>query len=255
MDRDPLDFTQGWCPRVVERYAFYRQVLADYPRLSSVIRMVLPDLQGPLDTVELLRGSEVYIDLYSDPRMVQQAMQRAATAQVGFARHLAPYLNDGPAGVSHQHGVLVRGNILIRDDSSILIAPAMYADQVAPHDAFVLQEMGGGGIHCCGSIDRHAQAFLSLPSVQCLDLGQPEMNDLDALYRAAKANKVPLIRLSVGKEELTTGRVMDRFPTGVSLLYAAESISDAQRVVGAYVDACDRLQHRHVPLNARGSTE
>jgi hypothetical protein len=205
-----------------------------------VIKLVLPDLQGPLDTVELLRGSEVFVEMYTDPDMVQSALQAAATAQVGFARHLAPYLNDGPEGASHQHGVLVRGNILVRDDSSILIAPEMYREQVALHDEFVLNEMGGGGIHCCGSIDRHAEAFLSLSSVQCLDLGQPEMNDLDGIYRLAEERRTALIRLSVQEEELTSGRVLDRFPTGVSLLYGAASLQDSRRVVSQYKAACEQ---------------
>ena len=34
--RDPLDFTQGWCPRVIERYEFYRATLAAYPALASL---------------------------------------------------------------------------------------------------------------------------------------------------------------------------------------------------------------------------
>lgn len=255
MDRDPLDFTQGWCPRVVERYQFYRDVLSRYPVLSQVIRLVLPDLQGPLDTVELLRGSEIYVDLYVDPQMVQHALHAAATAQVGLARYLAPYLSDGPEGFSHQHGVLVCGEVLIRDDSSILVAPGMYRDQIAHHDEFVLYEMGGGGIHCCGSVDHHAEQFLSLPSAQCLDLGQPHMNNLDALYQAAKVRRIALLRLSVGQEELTSGRVLDRFPTGVSLLCEAASVGDAQRIVAEYKAACERRAGAGGSTDVRGATQ
>ena len=28
LDRDPLDFSQGWCPRGVGRYQFYQHTLA-----------------------------------------------------------------------------------------------------------------------------------------------------------------------------------------------------------------------------------
>ena len=254
MDRDPLDFTRGWGPRVVERYQFYRQTLDAYPTLSAVIKLVLPDLQGPLDTVELLRGSEVFMEMHTDPGMVEHALNAAAIAQVGFARHLAPYLNDGPAGASHQHGVRVRGNILIRDDSSILVAPKMYREQVASHDEFVLDEMGGGGIHCCGSIDHHTEAFLSLPSAQCLDLGQPEMNDLDTIYHMARKRRIALLRLSVAEEELTSVRVLDRFPTGVSLLHGAASLQDARRIMSEYKAACERRAGLRA-VNARGPAQ
>lgn len=237
LQRDPLDFTQGWCPRVVERYEFYRAVLAPYPGLAKVIKLVLPDLQGPMDTVELLRGSELYLDLYEDPALVADALSKAVAAQVGFARHLSRYLNDGPSGWAHQHGFVIRGPILIRIDSAIMLSPRMYREQVAPHDERVLRELGGGGLHSCGDINLNGPEYLNVPSAQCLDLGQPAMNDLDKLYALAQPRRIPLLRVSVTESELTSGSVLRRFPTGVSLLHAAGSIEDARRIMRAYLDA------------------
>ena len=244
LDRDPLDFSQGWCPRVVEMYQFYRHVLADYPGLQKQIRLVLPDLQGPIDTAEMLRGSAFYMDFYDNPNLVSQAMSVIATAQVGFAKHLRPYLSDGPEGFSHQHGFMICGNILIRGDSSIMISPEMYREQVAPHDEFVLRETGGGGIHCCGRLDHVVEEFLALPSVRCLDLGDPQMNDIDAMYAMARESRIPLIRIQVDEEELMLGRVMERFPTGMSLLHRAKSFEDARRIMSEYGAACKTLHNQ-----------
>ncbi len=72
--RGPVDLSAGWLPRVVERYRFYREVLALYPPLPDVIRLVLPDLQGPVDTLEMLCGSALYADLIDDPAFVAQAL-------------------------------------------------------------------------------------------------------------------------------------------------------------------------------------
>lgn len=239
LDRDPLDFSQGWSPRVIEMYQFYRQVLSDYPKLQELIKLVLPDLQGPIDTAELLRGSALYMDFYDNPDLVSQAMSVIATAQVGFARYLAPYLSEGLEGFSHQHGFMICGNILIRDDSSIMISPETYREQVAPHDEFVLRELSGGGIHCCGRFDHAVEEFLALPSIRCLDLGDPQMNDLDTIYATARERRIPLIRIQVDEEELISGRVMERFPTGVSMLHAADSFKDACRIMTAYKQATE----------------
>lgn len=239
LERDPLDFSQGWCQCVIEMYQFYREVLSDYPKLRELIKLVLPDLQGPIDTVELLRGSALYTDFYDNPALVNQAMRTVATAQVGFAKHLMPYLNDGPEGFSHQHGMMVCGNILIRDDSSIMISSDMYREHVAPHDEFILRDMGGGGIHCCGRLDHVVEEFLSLPSVRCLDLGDPQMNDIEAMYAMSLKSGIPLIRVQVDEEELTSGRVIERFPTGVSLLHKADSFEDACRIMTAYKEATE----------------
>ncbi len=237
LQRDPLDFTQGWCPRVIERYERYRTALASYPGLARIIKLVLPDLQGPMDTVELLRGSDLYMDLYEDPALVADALAKAATAQIGFARYLSRYVNDGPPGWTHQHGFLMRGTILIRVDSAIMLSPRMYREQIAPHDERVLHELGGGGLHSCGNVNLNGPDYLKVPSVQCLDLGQPDMNDLDKLYALARERRIPLLRVSVKETELTSGSVLRRFPTGVSLLHAAKSLEDARRIMADYLDA------------------
>jgi len=239
MERDPLDFSKGWCPRVIERYEYYREVLDRYPCLLNAVKRVLPDLQGPMDTLEMLRGSGLYTDLMEDPEFVGAALSKIAAAQVGFARRLWPLLNDASDGWSHQHGFMIRGQILIRVDSAITVSPGMYRDQIAPHDASVLAELGGGGLHSCGNIDRHVSEYLSVPSVRCLDLGQPEMNNLSRLYELSREKGVALLRLSVPREQLITGSVARRFPTGVSLLYQASSVEDAREVVSAYQRACN----------------
>jgi len=233
--RGPVDLTAGWLPRVVERYRFYRDVLARYPPLPAVIRLVLPDLQGPVDTLEMLCGSALYADLIEDPDFVAQALNTLAIAQVSLARQLAPLLNDGPTGFSHQHGFMIRGRILLRDDSAIMVSPRMYRKQLAPHDERVLTELGGGGIHSCGNFMHNVGAMLELPSLCCLDFGQSPLNDVDAIYAQARPRKVALVRVQATAEELRSGEIARRFPTGVSLLHAAPSLEAAREVVAAYM--------------------
>ena len=170
-DRDPLDFSQGICPQLIERYRFYRDVLATYPNLQKCIRIVLPDLQGPLDSLELLRGSSVYEDFIMDPEMVDKGLGLMAQAQVGLAKHLQQYTTEKETGFSHQHAVVIKGNILIRNDSAIMVSPDMYAAQVAHHDEFVMKEMRGGAVHSCGKIDFNVPEIFKLPSLESFDFG------------------------------------------------------------------------------------
>ena len=241
LDRDPRDFSQGWCPRVVETCQFYQHVLNEYPALRDLIRIVLPDLQGPFDNLELLVGSEVFVQLHTCPEQVQAALHAMATAQVGFARHLQPYLTDGPEGYAHQHAVTIKGQILVRADSVILMSPQMYGELIAQYDEYVLHELGGGGMHTCGKADQHVDAFLSLPSVSCLDFGQSGLNDMDSIYAAARGRGVPIVRVLASEEELASGAVMDRYPTGVTLRHEAPSLAAAQRIMARYVESAERL--------------
>jgi len=235
LDRDPTDFSQGWAPRVVETHQYFRSVLAEYPELQKTIRVVLPDLQGPFDNLEIIVGSDLFSELLASEDLVSRALEATATAQIGLARHLAPLVSDGPDGFAHQHAVMIKGRILLRLDSVILMSPEMYRNIVAPHDQRVLQELGAGGVHSCGNVGRHVGEFLKLPSVCCLDLGQSELNEINTLYTQLKDRRMPLTRLKVSRDDLATGRVAERFPTGVSFVYEAACVRDAAETMEAYV--------------------
>jgi hypothetical protein len=237
LDYDPLDFSKGWCPRVVQMCQFYENVLSDYPELKSLIKLVLPDLQGPFDNLELVVGTGVFEELYTNPDLVCKALDAMATAQIGFARHLEPYISENSEAFSHQHATTIKGRILLRNDSVIMMSPAMYRNLIASHDERVLREFGGGGIHSCGKTDSHVSAFLELPSIRCLDLGQPELNDVHSIYSELKQRQIPLTRLKVSRDDLATARIMARFPTGVSLIYEADSLLDAEETMEAYLRA------------------
>jgi len=234
LEKDPCDFSKGWCPKVVETYKFFNDILADFPNLKKCVKVVLPDLQGPFDTAEQLRGSSIYEDFYRAPDTLYAVMHHLAEAQTGFAQHLQPYLSDGSEGYCHQHNSMICGNILIRNDCAINISAKMYREQVAPHDAALLEAIGGGGIHCCGKCGHLVDEFLAIPAVKCIDLGQPEMNNINSIYDKARQHKVPLIRIRVTKQELLTGQILDKFPTGVTLVHDAGSLGKAQRIMQAY---------------------
>jgi hypothetical protein len=233
-EKDPLDFSQGVCPQVIERYKFYRDVFAGYPNLHKCVKIVLPDLQGPVDTLEQLRGSTVFEDFIMKPDMVDKGLQLITQAQVGLAKHLQQFITDEQNSYSHQHVVTLKGNILIRNDSAIMISPEMYSEQLAGHDEFVLKEMGGGGIHACGRIDFSIPEIFKLPSIKSFDFGQSYLNNIEMVYELAKEKKIPLIRVRAKKNEILSGKIKKMFPTGVSLVYDADSFDEAKKIIKFY---------------------
>jgi len=237
---DPEDFSHGWVGRVEETYACYRRLLDRYAELKELIRLVLPDMQGPFDNLELIVGSGVFESLVLDAELVERALAAVAASQVALAKRLAPLLTDGPEGFSHQHATTIKGDVLLRNDSVLMMSPEMYREQVAPHDARVLRELGGGGIHSCGCVGRHLPAILEVEGLRCFDFGQSELNDVDQSYALAAVRRVPLVRVAATEEDLVTGRVLERYPTGVSLVFRASSWAEAARVMEAYRRAAHR---------------
>ena len=234
LDRDPADVSRGWGPKVLQTMQAYHEVLDDRAELKDLLHIVLPDLQGPMDNLELICGSGIFVELYANPETVGSALARLAEAQIAFVKEARRWTTDLTDGFCHQHAVMLKGHILIRNDTSILISPEMYRDIVAPHDARVLDAVRGGGIHSCGGIESHAAAFLEVPNVSAIDLGQPELNDVDDVYARARECKIPLIRVSADEEELLTAGIMERFPTGVVLVHRAGSLAEASRVMETY---------------------
>ena len=236
---DPLDFSHGWCWRAEDTYGYYSSALSRYPVLKQLVRITLPDLQGPMDTAEMLRGGELFTDLYTDPALVEEAFGVIASAQVALARRFSQLVKDGPDGFTHQHGMLISGHLLLRSDTAILISPQMYRQQVKDHDQRVLAELGGGGIHSCGNVEHLIPDILQLDCLTCLDFGEAQKNDLDAIYKKLKKRRCPMVRVRVSEEELVTGSVMKRFPTGATLVHEAASVDDARRILNAYIRATE----------------
>ncbi len=239
-DADAESRDAGWLPRVVETYQRYDELLSPYPRFRACIRTVLPDLQGPLDILAQLRGEKLFTDFYTDPTVVDDGIALVSRTLRAVFMHLSPFTVDGPQGFTHQHAMMIAGNILIRDDSAVMISPHMYERHILAADAALLETAGGGGIHACGRIEHDFDLFLSIPHLRCIDLGQPEMNDIDSLYREAAPRKVALIRMRVPESKILDASVLRRFPTGVSLVHAARSRDDAKRIMDSYRDAAAR---------------
>ncbi len=132
-------------------------------------------------------------------------MNTLATAQIGLAKYFRQWATEPEDGCFHQHAVMLKGNTLLRNDSSIMVSPVMYREQIAPHDERVLRELGGGGIHSCGAVGHLIDPWLGLPSIRSLDLGQLELNDLDAIYAKAAPKQVPPIRLAISETDICSG--------------------------------------------------
>jgi hypothetical protein len=230
----------GWIPRVLETYEFYHDVLSAYPELREIVRITLPDLQGPLDSVEMVRGGELFVEMVDSPEDVKTALEGAATIQAGCRNLFSPYTTDNKDGYSYQHGFMIKGNILVRNDTAVMISPDLYESIVSPADELVLKQCSGGGIHSCGKFDQLIPSFFQLDSISSIDFGESYMNDVDAIYKEAVKKRVPLVRVQPTAEELTSGSIHKRFPTGVSLLYHAESPAEAKGLLDQYRRATEK---------------
>ena len=61
--------------------------------------------------------------------------------------------------------------------------------------------------------------------------------DGESMASIAKRYEVSLIRVTVPHEQLVSGRVLKRFPTGVTLVHRAGSFAEARHIMKQYRQA------------------
>jgi hypothetical protein len=229
------ELSAGLLPRALDQLAFYRQALEGYANCRATFQLTLPDLQGPFSVAELLWGPDIYLALFDHPDLVQALLARIVDLMLVVYQRLKVHVRDdlGP-GFQYQHAAGVRGQVLVRDDSAINISAKQYRQFIQPHNARLAAGLGQIGIHFCGNGMHLVDDMLAIPGLACLDIGQPEMMDLNALYEKAAANRVALARLTVPEDELRAGQIKRRFPSGVNLVYEAETVEDAHRLWQRY---------------------
>ncbi len=228
------DVTAGLGRQMCAHYAFFHDVLAGYPRCAAACDITLPDLQGPFDTAELLWGSRIYVALRRQPDLVRKLLDKVTQQMVRVWHVVEPLVSDTlmPLG-NFQHATAVKGRLLIRNDSSVLISPEMYADIVREYDARLAAELGAA-IHFCGDGTHQIENLITIPGVQGLDFGQADMMDIAAIYARTLPLGIPLSRVRLSRDALCRGIATERYPRLASLCYAAQDVADAQAVCADY---------------------
>ena len=84
--------------RQVQTYAFYNEVLKDYPACRKILKLYHPDLQGPFDTAHLIYGSDIYPDLYDEPELIHALLSVVTETYIRLFRRIYPYLSNVQEG-------------------------------------------------------------------------------------------------------------------------------------------------------------
>ena len=236
-DDSEIDWNGGVLPQSTQTLEFYREELSKYPQCRQAIQISLPDLQGPMDTADILWGTEIFLMILQEPELVTALMDKIIRTMLAVIDYYRKFTYDRlDTAANTQHGYNIPGRLMIRNDSSIMISPDTYREVVRPSDAEILQKVGTGSIHFCGNGQHLVEPMLEIHNLRGLDFGQADMMDVKKIYEMAQEHKVALTCLKPSREELISGQAVADFPTGVVMAYNAESIDDAREVVTAYRD-------------------
>lgn len=168
---------RGIFPKVSDFIRYFKE------KLKKKAQPYVPNLEGLFDLAYLLRGNDIFLDMYDNPTSVFKVMEKTTEAFVSANIFLKGIIGEPLTSGVYDAVYLGNGGVRLCDDSSILLSPDMWNRFVKPFIVEALKPFGGGVIHFCGKADLLLDAYLSLPEAKGINLGQPELYDYQSTIK------------------------------------------------------------------------
>lgn len=171
----PQDIAKaGLIPMAIEYIKFFKE------RLNDRVHIYLSDTQGPFDIAHLVRGDEIFTDMYDDPDFVHHLLRLSTRAYIECTKAMKAV--NGEELNSDYHGgnlYMGRGGVRVCEDTSTLLSPSLIEEFVIPYLREALQPFGGGWVHFCGKNSHLLDLVINVEEVRGINLGNPEMYDYE----------------------------------------------------------------------------
>ena len=234
-NKDEPEMERGVMPRTKRTLEYYNEKLGRYPKIDKAVQISLPDLQGPMDTAEQLWGSGIFYAFYEEPELLNNLLKKIVDTMLSVIKEIRKYTKDRlDPDANTQHGYVIPGRLLIRNDSSILLSPEMYKKKVRPHDERLLDEAGGGAIHFCGNGEHLIDTLLEIPKMYGLDFGESEKMDIPRIYEKCRKKKTVITPVHVTEKDIEIEKAKQTYPTGAVFLYHATCLTTATEITRRY---------------------
>ena len=189
------DLGQALGKRVVDTHHYYLDKLKGYPKCFRCVRITQPDLQSPFDIAHLLIGNDVFFGVVDYPELVHELLAVVTGTYIAFRKMIDPLLTDAAGdGAVYVHGCLYGGKVLVKDDTAIInLSEDMHRAFSKAYNEKIFEAFGGGSMHYCGPSRSWAAEVIDSPWLKGINYGNPEQQDLAALYAHWRERKVPIL--------------------------------------------------------------
>jgi Uroporphyrinogen decarboxylase (URO-D) len=148
---------QGIMPGMVDHMQHHITTLKKLG-LAEYIIVGHCDLQGPFDIAAMVRGHEIFTDMYEDPDFVHMLMQKCTVAYTKVAE-LCKTLNGNPPNCGASDGIWMENGLgRMCGDSDILVSEQFHREFIQPYQQKAFAAFGGGWFHYCGGVQGGGRA-------------------------------------------------------------------------------------------------
>jgi len=173
--------TAGLMPKCLELIDYYKE------QLDGKANVYLADTQGPFDIAHLIRGHDIYTDIYDDPDFVHHLLGLCTDTYVEASKVMKEAIGEPLDSGYHATAYMGNGGVRLCDDSAINVSESTYREFIQPYVQRALDPFGGGWYHICGRGHQILDAILDTDGVRGINFGNPEMYDYDDVLARVRA--------------------------------------------------------------------
>ncbi len=179
-----------------------------YPKIGKYVQIYHPDLQGAMDVCEVIWGSRLFTDIADDPDLVKSFLDLVCRTYINFLREWRRIVPAATDGYGFHWGLVHKGAIMLRTDSAMNFSPGMFDEFIRPYEQRLFDAFGGGAVHFCGHGDHYIESLSAMRGISAVAMSQPELNDMEAIYRNTIDKGIKLISFDPGwaAKALASGR-------------------------------------------------
>jgi len=150
-------------------------------------------MQGPFDVAHLIWGPDILYALYDCPDVVHALLALVTQTYAAYMRRWKALTGEGNVFTTHW-SYYIKGGIMLRNDTPVMLASKHYEEFVKPYDQMLLEEFGGC-MHFCGKGDAFIASMCRSRNLFGVNCSQPHLNDMDLLTQSVLSNRQVLLGL------------------------------------------------------------
>jgi hypothetical protein len=227
---------------IPDKYAGQYKQLREYTEyylenIPDYIPVQHPDIQSPFNSAHLIRGNDIFMDMYDDPDSIDKLLNIITDFMLKQLQWIKSMISDDKEWF-YDWGGLWKGGARISNCSSQMIGPEMYIEHVLPRDVRFMEAIGGGRMHYCGDNTDVVETFFKNKYIHALDY-EGERHDLWHLCEIAPVDFTlfqSLVRGTEAWKRMFAGDWPDK--KNIVIVIHAESLQEGEILLSDLRNAC-----------------
>ena len=184
------------------------EIARQYPKIGKYVFIYHPDMQGPMDICEVVWGSTIFYATRDEPALVKELLELAVATYIAFMREWEKIVPFRPEGNAHW-GLFHQGKIMLRDDSAMNFSPRMFEEFIGPTISGCWTSSAAARSTSAARAITSSRAMSQLRGLHAIHLSQPDLNDMEKVYRHTVDKGIKLLDLNREAAELALARGRD----------------------------------------------